>query len=166
MSKLTDELRAEHAEIFELLLKAKVLGIHTEHGQESLLSARNRLLSHLEKEDRELYPALRTAADRDGDLRHNLEFLARDMEKISSVAVHFFRTYTKETLNDRKRLARRRFRHFWERWLRKPGRQTLKGRGTFEEIFLKDFERLYHLLLDRIRREEDILYSLFDTLGR
>lgn len=93
MSKLTDELRAQHKEIANNLNKVRELGIGSKEGQQLLLSVKGSLLAHLQKEDKELYPVLRKQAETDNSLRKTMEIFAKDMESISKAALDFFAKY-------------------------------------------------------------------------
>lgn len=93
MSDLIEELKKDHVEIVEMLSKVKELGIGTNEGKEMLLSAKGGLLAHLKKEDRKLYPALKTAAERNDSLKHTLEIFAKDMDSVSKTALEFFEKY-------------------------------------------------------------------------
>ena len=90
---LIDELRNEHEQISLLLLQAKTEGVGTQKGQDLVLSAKKMLLAHLNKEDRYLYPVLRTAAESDENLRQTLDDYALDMEKITKDVMVFFSMY-------------------------------------------------------------------------
>ncbi len=94
MSKLVEELKKEHATIAETLNKVNVLGISSEEGQNTLLSAKSGLLAHLKKEDEYLYPILNKAAESDANLKRTLEMFAKDMEAISKAALEFFKKYS------------------------------------------------------------------------
>lgn len=93
MAKLTDELRAQHKELTSNLNKVRELGIGSKEGQRLLLSAKNGLLAHLQKEDKELYPVLKKHAQTDERLRKTMEIFAKDMESISKSAMDFFAKY-------------------------------------------------------------------------
>lgn len=93
MSTLIDELKREHKAIVAALGQVKRLGIGSREGQDTLMSARNLLLDHLQKEDERIYPMLRRAAQRDDDLRQTLEFYATNMSEITEAALHFFDKY-------------------------------------------------------------------------
>ncbi len=93
MSELVNELLTEHADITDALLKIQRVGVHTEQGRKLLLLARENLLSHLEKEDVDLYPVLWKAAESDENLKNMLEKYARDMEHISAKTLAFFEEY-------------------------------------------------------------------------
>ena len=93
MSRLIDELEADHKIIADTLGKVKTLGISSEEGQKTLLAAKAGLLAHLAKEDRDLYPVLRKAAETDPSLQSTLDFYAKDMDEISSAALEFFAKY-------------------------------------------------------------------------
>ena len=93
MSRLIDELEADHKVIADTLGKVKTLGIASEEGQKTLLAAKAGLLAHLAKEDRELYPILSKAAATDPSLQRTLDMYAKDMDEISGAALGFFDKY-------------------------------------------------------------------------
>ena len=93
MSRLIDELEADHKVISDTLGKVKTLGIASEEGQKTLLAAKTGLLAHLAKEDRELYPVLTKAAASDPSLQRTLDMYAKDMDEISGAALAFFDKY-------------------------------------------------------------------------
>ncbi|HEX8949233.1 MAG TPA: hemerythrin domain-containing protein, partial [Dissulfurispiraceae bacterium] len=132
-AKLIEELKKEHAAILENLDKAYKLGI-TRDGQSILMSAKTGLLAHLKKEDSELYPVLRKAAESDGALKQTLDTFAKDMETTSKDVLAFFGKYT-------------------------------QGQGAGMD-FAKDFGRLFVTLKTRIQKEERILYTRYEQLGR
>lgn len=94
MSVLIDELKQDHVVLVETLNKIKSLGITSEEGQKLLIAAKGALLAHLAKEDKELYPTLRKAAESDASLQSTLDFYAKDMDEISKAALEFFDKYS------------------------------------------------------------------------
>ena len=93
MTALIDEFRGEHAQISDLLLKAKDMGVSSQQGRDCIFSAKKMLLAHLNKEDRFLYPTLRKAAETDDSLQKTLDSYAKDMENISADVMVFFELY-------------------------------------------------------------------------
>ncbi|MBO9482964.1 hemerythrin domain-containing protein [Salinisphaera sp. G21_0] len=93
MSMLIRELKHEHLQISDLLVKARAEGVASEAGRELVLSAKKMLLAHLNKEDRYLYPPLREAAAKDESLKSMLSDYALDMDKISVDVMAFFNLY-------------------------------------------------------------------------
>ena len=94
MSKLVEELRKEHAVIAETLNKVKSLGFTLKEGQNTLLAAKSGFLAHLKKEDEQLYPVLKNAAESDANLKRSLDAFAKDMNEISKAALEFFDKYS------------------------------------------------------------------------
>lgn len=131
MSLLIDELKKDHAVLLDTLNKIKSLGISSADGQAALVSVKTTLLSHLKKEDLQLYPVLKKAANSDKKLTQILEIYANDMENISKFIFEFFDKYSKG------------------------------GSGL---SFAADFGKLFATLSNRIRREEEILYSEYEKL--
>lgn len=95
MSKLILELKQEHKKILDILYKVKALGIGKTEAQELLVSAKQLLLIHLEKEDERLYPALRKEAKTNFELKRTLDNFAKDMELTTLAAMAFFDKYEK-----------------------------------------------------------------------
>jgi len=93
MSNLVEELKQEHKVITDVLSKVNSLGIASPEGQKLLLDAKNGLLAHLNKEDRQLYPVLRREAEKEIELKNILDNFAKDMEGISKMALDFFEKY-------------------------------------------------------------------------
>ena len=95
MSKLIDEFKKEHLLISDTLNKVKNYGIVTKEAQDKLLEVKNELLSHLKKEDEQLYPFLRNKAESDANLKNTLDIFANNMNEISKAAMIFFEKYAK-----------------------------------------------------------------------
>ena len=91
MLGIIDELRREHAMLLEMLGEVRKMGISSPAGRERLLSAKDLLLSHIQKEEERFYPTLRKTAENDDDLRHTLEYFAQDMEAVTKKADTLFR---------------------------------------------------------------------------
>ena len=87
MAGLIEELRAEHAEILSVFRKIK--NADTKKGQEFFMGVKEALLSHIKKEDEELYSVLKKAAKNDKGLQKKLDFFAQDMELISTYALEY-----------------------------------------------------------------------------
>jgi hypothetical protein len=153
MSALIDRLKLEHAEIIDLLLRAKLLDVRSEDGQKMLLESKDRILSHLREEDGELYPFLRTKAMNDKDLRTDLDYFEEDMKRVTKVAVHFYDRYSEESLKKTETSK-----SILGRFKRK------KPENRVQEHFVQDFEKLHRILLDRIRQEENVLYTAYEKL--
>jgi len=153
MSALIERLKHEHAEIIDLLLRAKFLDIRSEGGQRMLLESKDRILSHLREEDGELYPFLRMKSTDDKDLRTNLDYFEGDMKRVTKAALQFYARYSEESL--KKTIPSK---SILGRFSRK------KPENRVQEHFVQDFEKLYHILLDRIHQEENILYVAYEKL--
>ena len=90
MSILIKELMKDHYEIVATLDEIKKLGILSKEGQAKLLSAKERLLAHIKKEDEQLYPVLKKAAKNNKQLKSALDLCAIDMENVSRIVLEFF----------------------------------------------------------------------------
>lgn len=88
MSDLVNTLKNEHRAIHGLLEETRRAGITAAEGRTRLRKAKALLLSHLEKEDRQLYPVLVNSGDAALPAT-----LADDMRSISRQVVAFFDKY-------------------------------------------------------------------------
>ena len=94
MSALIDELKEEHSEIVATLNEAKELDILSKEGQTKLMSVKALLLTHLKKEDEQIYPILRKIVGNNKQLERTLDLIAIHMENVSRVVIEFFDTYS------------------------------------------------------------------------
>ncbi len=95
MSVLIEELKKDHSEIVATLNEVKKLGILSKEGQTKLLSVKENLLAHLNKEDQQLYPVLIKKAENIMHLNTALDLCAIDMENVSRVVQEFFDKYSR-----------------------------------------------------------------------
>jgi hypothetical protein len=153
MSALIERLKQEHAEITDLLLRAKFLDVRSEGGQKMLLESKHRILSHLSEEDGELYPFLRMKSEDDKDLRTDLDYFEEDMKRVTKAAVQFYARYSEKSLQKAETSK-----SIFGRFSRK------KTENNIQEHFVQDFEKLYRILMDRIHQEENILYAAYEKL--
>lgn len=93
MSKLTEELKNEHAAVAASLEKIKKIGINSKEDAEFFFSLKESLLGHLKKEDEQLYPALKKEAQNNPRLARTLSYLAEDMAEVTTLALKFFEKY-------------------------------------------------------------------------
>ena len=93
MSALIEELKREHSEIVAMLNEVEGLEILSKEGQSKLMPAKERFLTHLKKEDEQLYPVLRKDAENNKQLESALDLCAIDMENVSRIALEFFDKY-------------------------------------------------------------------------
>lgn len=93
MKNLIDDLKNEHVQIAAALNEVHSLGIYTEKGQRLLMESKKALIAHLQREDTEIYPALRKAAESSEVLKSTLDHFAKDMDSISKAALDFFEKY-------------------------------------------------------------------------
>lgn len=96
MSRLIEQLKSEHAAIVSVLGQVKELGIGSKDGRAKLLAAKASFLAHLRKEDAELYPVLRKAAESNPRLKQTLDTFAKDMDQVSKDTLQFFEKYSRE----------------------------------------------------------------------
>ncbi len=101
MSALIDELKEEHSEIVAVLNEVKELGILSKEGQTKLMTVKARLLTHLKKEDEQLYPVLKKEAENNKQLERTLDLCAMDMENVTRVVLEFFDKYFRGEIPDK-----------------------------------------------------------------
>jgi len=101
MYVLIDDLKKEHALVLEMLENAKNYGILSKNGQDSLISIKENLVAHLDKEEHELYPYLEKYAEKNEDFLETLKFFEKKMNYIADYARSFFDKYigVEEELN-------------------------------------------------------------------
>ncbi len=143
MSELIAELKADHTTLKQILKQAADIRVPAIDRAAILSQAKMALLSHLDKENRELYPKLKLIAKNDPALQSTMETFAKDMEDIARQALEFFDKYGDPAL---------------------VGEQ-LKNNVHYSIQFGADLERLVTLLGLRIGREERILYPQYDRVG-
>ncbi len=78
MLALIEEFKREHSGILAILNEVKKLGIHSPEGRSKLITAKEFLLEHLNKENEQLYPVLRKGAKHNKDLQNELDIFAID----------------------------------------------------------------------------------------
>ncbi|MFQ5963801.1 MAG: hemerythrin domain-containing protein [Candidatus Scalinduaceae bacterium] len=101
MSALIDELKKEHSGIIATLNEVKEIDILSKEGHNKLMSVNALLLTHLQKEDEQLYPVLRKEAENDKQLEHTLNLYAMDMENVSRAVLEFFDKYFRGKIPDK-----------------------------------------------------------------
>jgi hypothetical protein len=95
MTDLIEELKEEHKILLDILNQVKALGISSKSGQEKLLSAKDLLISHINKEDERYYPAFTRAAANNKELKIMLDYFVKDMEVVSKHAMDLFSKYSR-----------------------------------------------------------------------
>jgi hypothetical protein len=100
MSVLIDELKKDHSEIVDTLNEVKKLGILSKEGQSKLMSVKECLLTHIKKEDEQLYPVLKKEAENNKQLESALDLCAIDMENVSRIVLEFFDKYSRRAFSD------------------------------------------------------------------
>jgi len=130
---LIKELNADHARLASTLGRIGERATLDEEAVRLLKEARAQLVAHLAKEDRELYPDMRAAAEKNENLRETLKVMGHEMEDISAKAISLI-----------------------DGWIAGKGAGSVPA-GRFAE----DFAWLFSLLKDRILREENKLYAKY-----
>ncbi len=93
MLNLIDQLRLEHTELSTSFGSLRDVDISSEEGRGRLKSIKSLLLSHLRRENEELYPKLREVATNDQKLGRTIEWFTRDTARITAVLILFFDQY-------------------------------------------------------------------------
>lgn len=94
-SILVYELKKDHEAVLALLEKLRTANIESKETQGCILSIKTALLAHLRKEDTQLYPALKRAAEKDDNLKQTLNLFAQDMDTVAKTALDFVDKYAK-----------------------------------------------------------------------
>jgi hemerythrin-like domain-containing protein len=157
MENLVRQLKEEHNDIIDTLMRVKVLKVCSDDGQRVLMNAKDMLLEHLRKEDEDLYPMLRRAAAGDDSLAEKLKEFDDDMAKVSRHAFEFFEKYSADTADVDGPKATPSFCERLKKLLR-------RDEVSPESEFLRDFESLYDTLMERVRKEENIIYTAYDRV--
>jgi len=97
MADLIEELKEEHSVIKGLFLKVREAGLLTREGYSALQQTKFMLFDHVQKEDEELYPAMKKAAAREKELSKLINNFAMEMEEISSQVMAFLLKYPDKT---------------------------------------------------------------------
>ncbi len=93
MSTLIDQLKSEHQEIALALTEVKKSGIITNDGHIKLITIKEMILKHLQKENEELYPFLNLHAKNNKILRNNMQVLSVEMKTIIEKLARFYQKY-------------------------------------------------------------------------
>ncbi|MDE3043120.1 MAG: hemerythrin domain-containing protein [Nitrospirota bacterium] len=143
MSRLVEELKVDHSHIKQVLRRAKDCTLTTSERFEAFITAKVALQNHLDRENRELYPVLRHAAQSDPESHSTLETFAKDMEQIASQVTWFFSKYQSlETVNPK-----------------------IEADLNYAVELARDLETLTTLLGVRLGREEHSLYPVYDRVA-
>lgn len=142
MSKLVEELKADHIALKQILKQAADLTKSALERVQILTQAKAALLTHLDKENHEFYPPLKSVAARDRETAVILEVFAKDMEAIAPQALEFFDRYSNAEVVT----------------------TGMKDDVRFAIRFGADLEKLITLLGLRIGREERTLYPQYDRV--
>ena len=86
-------LKKEHSVIIDNLEEIKRLGVYSKEGQDIILSIQINILSHLEKEDKELYPILKNTVKSERKVNDTLNVFDENISAVSNTAIEFFDNY-------------------------------------------------------------------------
>ena len=142
MSRLINRLKADHVSLKLALKNAADFTRPAPERIRILAQTKTALLGHLEKENRELYPALKTAAEIHQEIYDIVDVFATDIEQVAAQALEFFNKYGD------------------------PAVVTASFLADVENViaFGIELERLIILLGVRIGREEALLYPAFEDI--
>lgn len=88
-----DKFKREQEAMSTLLSSIRKNGVHTVEGRSELINNKERLVMHLEKTVDELYPGLKTAAQKDPDLHRIIGAFEQEINEISKFCHEFFEKY-------------------------------------------------------------------------
>jgi hemerythrin-like domain-containing protein len=91
---MIESQKKEHSKIRNAFNNINKFKLDSKEGREALLSAKELILKHLEKEDKEFYHAIREAAKHNQELKELLNEFEKDMDHISSYVIGFFDGYS------------------------------------------------------------------------
>jgi len=98
MSKLINDLKQEHNEIAELFKTIVKSGATSKKGLDLVIQSKVKLMEHLEKEDKYLYPPLFEKAQKDVILKNTLKNFGKELEIVTKSAHKFYSKYS--NMND------------------------------------------------------------------
>jgi len=93
----TQHLNDDHRALTIKLNKVKSLGRISPEAKELLFSSKQIFMSHLKKEDEQLYPVLKKAGEKNENAKKLADSFICEMETISKNAITFFNKYEKES---------------------------------------------------------------------
>lgn len=140
MTTLVADLKSDHVQLKRTLKQVSDFSKPVVERLSHLAQIKKALLTHLEKEDRELYPMLKRAAERDLSVRRMVGLFVKDMEELAPQALSFFAKYENVEVVSKR----------------------MQTEVQFTVEFGRDLEQLIILLGLRIGREESTLYPEFE----
>ena len=132
---LIERFKNEHKKILEIFRHIKQVRINDPSSVKIILSAKNIFLNHLEKEDELLYPLLKQQNIKDADKIEIIDYYIAEMVNASKHVTEFFNQYDSVSVDKN------------------------------QEVFLKDFDKIFSLLVNRIEREETELFILCNQIS-
>ena len=91
--ELVKELNGDHRALLKTLGSIADIGSLTDETRSMLAETKLMLLGHLDKEEKEFYPAIRKIADSDAAVAEKLKAMNAEMEVISKIALAFLDKY-------------------------------------------------------------------------
>lgn len=90
---LVKELNGDHRTILGTVARIADIGSLTPETRTLLRETKERLVSHLGKEEREFYPAMRRLAETSPSIEAKLKIMNQEMESIAAAAMRFLDEY-------------------------------------------------------------------------
>lgn len=90
---LVKELNGDHRAILSTVARIADIGELTPETRTLLAETKERLVIHLDKEEREFYPAMRKLAESSPSIESKLKIMNREMESIAAAAMRFLDEY-------------------------------------------------------------------------
>lgn len=100
MNDLIKHLNEDHNAIRQLSDKVFDYIVSNEKKMEFVKKLKDLILSHIEKEDKYLYPFLQKEAENNHALKSKLEFFAKDWEGTSKFALYYIKKYSAGKFDD------------------------------------------------------------------
>lgn len=91
MHQFIKSLTDDHKYVLKSLKIIREKGIHSDEGKKLLFEVKDALLSHIKKEDDELYPVLQEAAKNNTRFASLLKLYAEDMEIVTKAVLNFYK---------------------------------------------------------------------------
>ncbi|MBF0194707.1 MAG: hemerythrin domain-containing protein [Magnetococcales bacterium] len=133
-----EKLKEEHGVVVELLDKIGATKPGDENFRQNMTQCEEILIQHVIKEDSKIHPALEKAAEKNKKLSKRLKRTSDEMAEVTLCAVLFFQKYSKDTALKSKKKNR----------------------------FTTDFKNLRKVLIERVKVEENYLFSEYEKIAK
>ncbi|MBF0444217.1 MAG: hemerythrin domain-containing protein [Magnetococcales bacterium] len=132
------KLKEEHKIVIKLLDKIGSTKPGSNEFLEKMSQCEEVLIQHVAKEDCEIHPALEKAGEKNKKLGKLIKQTSDEMAEVTLCVVLFFQKYTGNTIQGSKKKDR----------------------------FTADFKNLRKVLLERVKVEENYLFSEFEKISK